>query len=415
MKELVRLEFQKILKSKLSIISILALAVVIIFMIAAALSSVSSYSESGESIRGFEAIKREQVLQKEVEGPVTPESIADVIALYQKIGSDPANLNDHNSIRDDVYINNLYKYQFYFNAIATVYAPSGETVDYAVIDSLTYEDGLNFYNVRSDKIKGILDMDYTYGNYSEAEKARIMAMDSELNTPFTYSYKTGWQNILQNMFMFFVAVSFVMCICVAPTFSNEFQTGAASIILSSRNGKTKVFYAKIIAGMLFSTLLFFTALLVFTSAFLVIFGAGGYSSNFQVLSFTSVYNITILEGYLIAALVAYLAFMAIVALTLLVSVAFKNNFAVIILAATMLFVPLFIPNSRTIRFFNYAINLLPSKALNGFDTLCSSFSLYGFGKILVPQPFVMVVFSAIVITLALAVSKEIYKRLQVHN
>lgn len=76
-----------------------------------------------------------------------------------------------------------------------------------------------------------------------------------VDTPFEYGYALGWSNFGSASEMLIVCIIGI-CIAIAPVFAEEYRTGTASIILSTRYGKNKVITAKIISALLFSTIIF---------------------------------------------------------------------------------------------------------------------------------------------------------------
>ncbi|MFD1904191.1 hypothetical protein ACFSQ7_09185 [Paenibacillus rhizoplanae] len=73
-----------------------------------------------------------------------------------------------------------------------------------------------------------------------------------------------------------------ICICIAPVFAGEYQTGADSVILSTRYGKSKLIKAKIGAAFLFALLIFTVNLLLAAGIQLAAFGTGGWNLPLQI-------------------------------------------------------------------------------------------------------------------------------------
>ncbi|MFZ2540058.1 MAG: hypothetical protein WAX04_14355, partial [Oscillospiraceae bacterium] len=291
MNKLTRFELKKIYKSKTAIIAIVILIAATIFIIAAAISSAYSYDQNGIELGGFAAISREKKLNHELAGEVTLELISNTIALKQKIMSEKANLTEKGEMSNQAFSKYWYKFMDINMLIGTAYAPKDENNDFYAIDKLTPEDGKQFYNNRIKKVNEFLNMDYSYGNYTTAEKEYFLNMNEKVDTPFYYDYNLGWKNLLSNLSGLCLVLAFVMCICIAPVFANEYQTRTDSVILSSKYGRSKVFTSKIKSSFIFSTVLYLGSILIFTLIMLGIYGFGGWNCNIQINDFIAPYNV----------------------------------------------------------------------------------------------------------------------------
>ena len=118
----------------------------------------------------------------------------------------------------------------------------------------------DFYGARDEKVNALLGQEYVDWNFSDSEKTFWLGRIAAITTPYQYSYHTGWETLLSCMELFVIGM-IGLCVCVAGTFSGEFQSGADSIILVSRYGKSKLITAKILAAFSYS-LLNFTAFLL---------------------------------------------------------------------------------------------------------------------------------------------------------
>lgn len=409
MNNIIKFELKKIITNKISWVSIIFILGFIVTFIAASLSSVYSYDENGGELNGFAAISRENQLTHPLAGEVTLETISNVISKRQELTDKGAK-----DVSEEEYGVKWHKYQGFNQLICYAYAKEANTFDYYVIDTLIPEDGEQFYSNRTKKVNQLLDMDYTYGNYTLAEKEYFLNMNEKVKIPLYYDYNLGWQNLLMYLPTFCLLLSFVMCTCIAPVFSNEYQTKTDSVIFSSKYGRTKVFSSKIKASFIFSTLLYMIATLILSLTMLGIFGFEGFNSNLQINDFIAPYNVTMLQAYFITIGLGYLAYLSLMTITLFISTKMKSNFGVIIISAVVLFIPTLIPHSRTFRLINYIVDLFPSKIMNGL-TVLRSYKLYNIFGILVPQPWVMVAVSVLLSCVMIFFAHNSYKKHQVEN
>lgn len=412
--EIFKFEIYKIVKSKLFVISLFIVFVTIFVLIAGSLSSVSSYDNSGNAINGYNAIEYEKKFTEKNSGKITPQKIAEVIDTYNLIANNSENLNEYNTIKDSVYISELYQYRKIISFIAVVYTSPGLQPDYNVIKELSYDDGLIFYNLRNEQIQAVLDMDYSYGNYSAEEKAAIIKYNENVTEPFDFTYALGWENLLTYAFPFYVILTFIACVNISSVFSNEFQNGTVDVILSSKHGRNKVFYAKIISALLLSTLVFAMFTVVYFFAFVAVYGFEGSSVSIQTLSLLSVYNLTLGETFVAIVGISYVTFILVIFFTLTISAICKNNFTSVLLSLALFFIPMFFNYSKSSKLFNYVVDLFPIKALNTFE-MFKQYKLYGLAGAYIRQPYFMIILMLILSAISFAATKSIYSRCKVNS
>lgn len=410
MLDILKFELYKIVKRKLFLFSPIIIFGMTVTLLMASLSSVSSYDENGNYVKGHKSIKYEKKYAEKISGELTPEKIADVIEMYNKIYADADNLNENNVIRESVYISQLYPYNRLVSYIAAVYTHTGLQPDYNIIRDLKYEDGLDFYNRREEQLIGTLNMDYSYGNYSDGEKMTILKFDGELSEPFVIGYTLGWENLTENLFPFLVILTFVAFINVSSVFSDEFQRGTAQIILSAKHGRGKVFVAKTVSAFLISTSMFAVFVGAFILTFGLVFGFDGSGASIQSLALISVYDLSLGEAFFTAILIAYAVFIFMIFFALTVSVLCRSNFTSVLLVSALYFIPLFLRNSQSSKLCNYLVDLLPIKAMNVFD-MFRQYKLYGFSGAFIKQPYFVMVLMPVLSVILIAAARKIYSRL----
>lgn len=409
MLDILKFELYKIVKRKLFLFSPIIILGTIIILLSAALSSAYSYDGNGNHVFGYKAIKYEKARAEKISGELTPEKVADVIELYNTIASNTDNLTEYSTVQKSVYTSELYPYQKIISCIAAAYTQTGQP-DYRVINTLTYDDGLDFYNRRDKQIIDTLNMDYSYGNYSDEEKNVILKFNENISEPYILGYTLGWESLIEYVFPFFVILTFVALINVSSVFSNEFQRGTSQVILSSKHGRSKIFTAKIISVFLISTLMFAVFVGIYVLTFAAVYGLGGSGASIQSLILLSVYDLTLGEAFFTAVLIAYAAFIFVIFFTLTISVICKSNFTSVLLALALYFIPIFLNYSKSSKLFNYIVDLFPIKALNAFE-MFKQYKLYGFSETLIRQPYFVMALMPILAVILTVSAKNIYSRL----
>jgi ABC-type transport system involved in multi-copper enzyme maturation permease subunit len=369
-------------------------------------------SADGSHISGMDAIQANKASQAIPEGKLTKQKLLEAFHQYQTVMNNPSNYEGTtDDLKNEVYVTELQPYDSVLSLLRRNYSPTGR-YDYYILSSVSDEMINRFYEMRHAKIQEIVNMDYSYGNYSPTQKEFISNKDSKIETPFSYDYTDGWSDILQRgFFTVFLLIGLAVCVIIAPIFAYEYQTGADAVVLSSRFGRKRVIHAKILAGFLVSNGIFFFATAFFMIITFTAYGIQGWNASFQILSFTSFYNLTILQVFLCGLLLNYLIVMAVMSITMLLSSVCKTSFSAVIISTLWVFVPLFIPSSKSSKVFNYIINLLPAKALDTY-TVFSVYDVYSFGQTVISLPIVILLFSAFIVLIALPLAHQSFRRHQ---
>ena len=124
---------------------------------------------------------------------------------------------------------------------------------------------------------------------------RILAMYEQVETSPYLNENPGWQQIrrLLSASMFFVGI--IIILGVAPVFAEERSTGVDKIILTAKKGKSKVVIHKILAALIFTTVVYTIFVAAVAIPHMIFYGIYGWNYPINVLSFldNSPYNLTI--------------------------------------------------------------------------------------------------------------------------
>lgn len=270
-----------------------------------------------------------------------------------------------------------------------------------VLRDMRLENTAGFYQARADKVKSYLDIDYSDWKYSNQEKQFWNTKNSQIETPYEYGYHAGWRSLFQCFELLIVSI-IAICICIAPVFAGEYQSGADSVILSTRYGKSKLIKAKISAAFLFALLVFLINVLVAVGIQLYAFGFEGWDLPLQILNVTIPYNLSLLEAAMVCILILLLVSMGMAAVTLLLSAKLKTAFAVLVVDVLVILLPVFLGLSGTNGILNHILMLFPYMAVQPvFPAEYTSYFSYPFPgltvDIITMRIIVYVVISAVCI------------------
>lgn len=272
MKTLIYYEKRKILRRKSTIIACLLMLLSIIALSFVFVSDQDYYRADGTEVSGMEAIHVKQEMDHALAGPLTAERLKDALQQYHTVYGNSDNFGTSGALKDEVYCKDILPYNGILNLMRRIYSPAG-AYDMNILSSITNERVENFYQDRHAQVQSIVDMDYTTGNYTQAEKDTILKLDAKVSDPITYDYSDGWKTLLTRDFpTVFLLIALVVCIIISPVFAYEYQTGADAVVLSSKYGRRETVWAKLIAGFTVTSRIYFIAVLVSLISVLAVFG-----------------------------------------------------------------------------------------------------------------------------------------------
>lgn len=387
---LTKLELKKIFKRKTTKGSIIIMVIFLFISIYASISNILSFDLDKDGDHTVTGLKAISVIKKDVNsvsGDLTPKRISEVIETYKELKSNPKNLLKSGDLNDEVFVNKWKKYNDINSLISSAYS---RTYDYDIIDKLSPKDGEKFYLSRLDRISEELNDPSKDKNYSKGEREKFIELNKKLETPFKYGYSLGWENILGFLGSWIMCIIMLVCVSISPVFSSEYDTGADSIILSTKYGKNKVIYSKFKASLIFTTIVYFTAIIACTLITLSIFGFDGFNLPLQINSiyFESHYAVSFIGAYLLVLIIGYMACMLISSIALFISAKFKSQFMSIIITTSVTFLPLITSERKLSRGLQYMLDLFPINMTG--DSILKSYKLYNVFGNLVLQHYVMI-------------------------
>lgn len=361
MKDLLVFELKKIIRKKLNIIVVIGSLALTVILFTLPVVQFSSFDNEGNQVRGFSGIKLEKQLQEELKGTLTEERISTDVLKYQELFSNPKNffINDgRKELNYSTFNKNVLPKLSYLSFINNNYINSNYGSSLSEIENLPIENGVNFYEQRNKKVSSILNAHYKDWNYSNQEKSFWIEKNEDVSIPFEYGYHEGWRTVFSCIELMALPI-IAICICIAPMFSGEYQSGADNIILSSRYGKSKLILAKILASFIFSFIVYTINIFVGLGIVLFSFGIDGWSLSIQIINSTTPYALSFLQAASICILTLYLVMFAMMSITLLLSARLKTAFSVLIIMICIIMIPLFFKISETNGIWNHIYMILP--------------------------------------------------------
>ena len=147
--------------------------------------------------------------------------------------------------------------------------------NYYRADSVTQEEIRSFYDRRTDNLIEWLNSEEQESRYSEQEKQFLISQYGKLETPFYYEYADGWAALLEYAPSIIMLAVLITVFLVSGIFSDEIQLKADSIFFSARLGRDKAIAAKIKAGFIVVTSVYWIMILLYSGIVLAVLGIGG--------------------------------------------------------------------------------------------------------------------------------------------
>jgi len=407
MNTLIYYELKKYCKRKSLWVAFLILLVCITAITLVFVSDQFYYSTNGEDLSGFKAIAAGKEAKHAIANNLTPDVLEDVLEHYQTTYDDPQNFGNDGFLLADVYAKNILPYRDILNLIRDVYTP--ESIDLSALANVGSEQARIFYTSRQANIQETLHS----GNYTAEEEETILKLNDRVSEQFTYDYLEAWKTLLNKEFIYlFLMIPLFICIIISPTFANEYQTGADSIILSAKNGRGKTVRAKIFAGLVLTSVVYVLSVLFCTGMVFSIFGIYGWDCDFQLLSLYSFYGLKIWQVFVFGVIINYFMVLAVMMLTMLLSAICKTPFTALIISTLCTAAPFFFPTSLSNSLAEHIINLFPVKAMNTFSVF-SSYDVYSIGKLVVTLPCMVIVVAIALIVIPIPIVNRKFSRHQV--
>lgn len=367
-------------------------------------------NQNGDEEIGFAAISKMKEQKKEWAGVLNEEVIRKVIEENNRISqTQEAKSNDFQ--QNDIAYSQKQGFMDIRNLLNYAYADFNE-YDYYRADSLSPDESINFYPNRIKNLKEWLKGDGK-DQFSEKEKNYLISKYEELETPFYYDYQAGWKSLFQYAPSIIMILTLVLGFLCAGIFSGEFHQKATAIFYSSYYGRNRAIWAKVKAGLILITGIYWSVIAIYSALVLGILGTDGASCQIQCSTngWKSMYNITNIQEYLLIVLCGYLGCMFMLLLTMLVSAKTNSSVTAVIIPFGLIFLPSFL-SGISLPWLNKLLGLLPDQMMQ-INLVVKYFNTYEiFGTIYSAVPILILLYTVLSVLLIPFIYK-IYQRKEV--
>lgn len=296
MLQLMWIELRKMFEKKVVLVGLLLCVIVNFMMYDGWLGSQNVMREDGSYATGGEAILLDQEIARQYQGPMTDELVQRIIKEQEL----PEDFVDEYGMPGYVMRNNLY---------ASIWP---------------FYDGDGTYN--GEKVADI------YGDSLSSIQV---------------GYNASWTSLLVYLsYLMMFCMGYLIIVAVAPVFSEEYGRGMDALILTSRHGKTKCAWAKVLAAFIFTLLLTGISLAANVGVMLAQFGTVGWDTslqfNYMGMYLNVPYAINFGQAFGYAVLLWLAGTLFLTGMSLFVSAFSKSNFVALALTALLYTAPMFL-------------------------------------------------------------------------
>lgn len=402
-------ELKKIFLKPINKIAVIILVATLCVVSYLAIDYVFYVDENGDRITGFAAAQALREEKSKWAGYITEDVLIKVLEENSII------VNSEGYLSNDVEESNkaYSKMQSFSDIREMINRAFGEfqKYNYYRANSVTEGEIVSFYDRRTMNLREWLNSDTQENYYSEEEKQFLIAQYEELETPFYYESADGWDALLEYSTTIVMLIVLITGFLVSGIFSDEIQLKADSIFFSTVLGRNRAIKAKIKAGFVVVTVIYWTTIFLFTGIVLTVLGASGANCAIQngFANWKSFYNITYLQAYLLTVFGGYLGNLFILFLSMFASAKTHSK----ALAVTIPFILLFIPSFLSgLSILSEVLGILPDQLLQ-IPMAIKTFNLYQFGeKVVGAVPIILIVYTVLFVLL-IPILYNVYRKTEV--
>lgn len=417
MGSLIRFEIKKICSRRVVRVSLGFILVMLCVILG--FNIVSQYTLNpdrvGEEYEGAAAIAQIRADAEALAGPITDERATEVLRAYKSFIDDEGEVKGEYRYDRDVPGDKAEEY-WRFHATHGAYLSLlvrpwmvGYQMPASVAATIDDSASVDLYGQVRTKIASQLGAAGGAFTYTEAEKNFWEDKESDVSVPVEYGYAGGWMDFLDLVQFLVFALLAVVIVC-ASVFNVEYREKTDAVLLSTKFGKTRLGYAKVLAALIVSSVLYWLAALLLLVVPLAFFGADGAGLHLQIINLAYTYNLTLLEASLACCLVGYLAMLGLLGLTLALSSRVRSSMGILAAGVAIVIIPAFVPNLYN-NVANHVLFLFPYNALNPYNLF--DMVSYAIGPVVVELPIVACVLYATLFVAGSLLAARSFSRHQV--
>lgn len=398
MRTLIVYELKKILNRKLVWICILISILFVLITVGSPL--LGDYYVDGEYINSnYEMFRTDATYQKELSGRMIDDVLLqEMQEAYAKV---PMDIEQYTLTEE---------YQTYARRYSAIYNYVRQMTGMTDVEVLT-----ELANAEDLHTKRMEYQENRWDSFllSETEKEFWREKETQIETPIIFYYTEAYYVLFSAAYTIGLLSIFVVSVCLASAFPEEHVKRTDQLILSSKCGRTHIYWAKFVAGLLVSFLLALIFILVtFVSAF-AFYGTEGFHAAFQLLYPGSSCPISVGQAVVILYLIILVATIFVGALVMMLSEILHNSIGTLAIVIGMIILTMMVSIPEEYRVLNQLWSFLPSNIVAGWSTF-SPYTVMILGNVFQAWQVVPVLYSILGIAAAF-VTKQVFIKYQVNG
>ena len=250
---------------------------------------------------------------------------------------------------------------------------------------------------------------------SEQEMAYWEEKDEAVETPFVYQYAAGYESLMnmQGIYMICMLVSFFIAVTMVSVFAEEHVKKTDQLVLCTRFGRKRVYFAKILAGSLVSFCVSLLFLLVAVAGKLYSYGWEGFEASLQVaLVYWYPYELSVGKACLILSALLLLASVLLAVFTMLLAELLRNSVGAMAVVVGLLFASRLVTFPTSLRVISQAWNYMPLNIVKVDEGFVDLRTVHLFGTHLTSWQFAPILYIVLLVILVV-VGGRLYRSYQV--
>lgn len=409
---MVKFELKKVFCKTSSKIAVILLAGIVALSCWLAVSGVQWVNEKGEEETGFTAISHLKQARNEWEGYLDENMLKKVIVENERINATPE-YQSKDYEQNDIAYSWKQGIRKILDMMNYSYGEGFRNYDYYVSNNVSADEAGEFYSNRVKLLKEWLndETDSAYELYTENEKEYLIQQYEELETPIYLDYEEGWGQLLYCSTYIIMIGALILGYLVAGIFSNEFKWKSDAIFYTTVYGRNKATSAKIKAGFLLVTGMYWSAILIYTLITLGCLGFEGSECPIQIEIWKCFYNLTLGQTYLLVVVGGYIGNLFLTFLTMWVSSKTKSSIFAVTVPFILIFMPSFLDNIGNVTL-SKVLGVFPDQLLQIYQGI-RYFNVYEIGGYVFSAMFILVVLYSILTVVMVPVCYQEFRHKQV--
>lgn len=396
MKRLLLLELKIRIKLRstqiLLILGILWSILVAIFTINTGVSRQIILDDSGKVVysSGKEAVEYLKETQKNLEGYLTEEKLAETFKKYEGVLEEYD--KEVKNVPLEIYAKNITPINNILDIIVYSHMPyyEGERDSSGMLPlGFKPEDAEVTYRARKETLQKSWVEKFGYDSEVYLE---ISEKENKVKEPFYFMNYSGWDALEINWTLMLNPVLILLsCVLLAPTFSKGYEDNSDRVFRATKFGRKDLGIVRIISGLIVSVGLYIICIVVNLSMVLPIFNFQGLNASVQFINLFSSANLKIVELLGVNIIGSLLTILTMGIFTLFMSATLKSSVAVLATSVMIVIINVIFNISQIGNIENnsiyFMLNTFSPFGLNSLSSTILLNSYFVIGRIAVWLPY----------------------------